>query len=500
MQQEGRDINKEIIDFKKAQEKLNLACAIILTSSDLRLFGCLLYKFEIQVAKYTPDLGPYPTALVRYDPNSKKLKMMYFVDFINEKTTNELVFVVCHEICHVLNAHLTRGLKLIQRIYGLAADHVINTALNNDVLSSKLKGAATPKDALMITSLKGDPNLTAEQVYKYLLDHSESSSEDITIDISLNPPSNMGSSCSSSDSESDSDSESNSESESNSDSSSETITINLTKTKIKLDDGQEFEFYDDFETSNAKSSNEAEAAEQKLQGDARRLLNSSLFKNNIQKGNEQSATLELIKEAIKVEIPWELLLEKVIKKSITEISDNKTWKRINKRMLATTNMAFPFNDLEEKADSMLIVVDTSGSINSDDLKKFTYIVKNAMHHFKKVIKLDHDYKIYRDTIKVFTIDTIDGLNTIDDDGITYQGRGGTSHNEVYNFIEEIYNGDNDEIEEVGLVLLLTDFESDIESVHFKNKWIKEIPYKYIIKNQRKISVDPRIDPSPIYIN
>ena len=78
----------------------------------------------------------------------------------------------------------------------------------------------------------------------------------------------------------------------------------------------------------------------------------------------------------------------------------------------------------------------------------------------------------------------------------FTGRGGTSHKEVFDKIEEmIYEND----EEVSLIFFLTDFESDIEHLwkSGKYRWIREIPLKLILTSKHK--VPEFIDKSPIYI-
>lgn len=476
-------------------EKISLAKAIILTSSSLRLFGCLFYKFEINVVD-CEDM----TAMAYKYRNDKNIKIAISRQFIDTlKSANEVVYILLHEISHILSNHLSRGLHLDQAMYNIASDHVINTALDSDVNSQRLKGIGIPKDRILITSLHNQ-NMSTEEVYHYLMDHAEITTESYEISFDEDASNESGNNEGGQESDKGQPQEGNGQSEEGDGEGQKQgqgkgpgkIQITGQKIHVKLDDGQEFTTYKDFHAD----SSDVENAEKSIQDDARRLLNSPLFEAEKKKGSKASNTMELIQEAIRVEIPWDQLLENVIKSNITERSDNKTWARVNKRMYAY-NMILPYTDDEEIYDNLLVIVDTSGSVSTYELQKFTHILKAAMIHFKKVIKIDHDYVIYDKHKTVYDSSTIDNLTK--DIRVEYTGRGGTSHSEVYQYIEAVYEGDNTDIPIPGLILFLTDFESDIESIHHNFKWVKEIPFKYIISTREKFPVNPEIDKSPIFI-
>jgi len=468
-----------------SQERAGLAKAIILASSPLRLFSCLYYKLNIRYI----DADFTALAYSQLNHNTKKSELgilvsNQFVESLNN--ANELVYIILHEILHILNEHLSRGMRIPnQELYGIACDHVINTALDADINANKLRGVKSPESRCIINSLVGQ-NLSAEEVYLHLLQHATTTTQKIKINMSGSPngdPSNSNSTGDPSD---------NSEDPSDSNDGGGDQYIEITKTHVKLDDGQEFVFIQDFQANG-----DAKPSEKSLQDDTRRILNSPLFKND-GKGNTSSKVIELIEEAIKVSIPWDELLENVIKHNITEKSDNKTWARVNKRMYQY-KMILPYNDMEETFDTLMIFVDTSGSISTEDLQKFVYVIRSAMYHFKKIIKIDHDCVLFLEQKTVFDSTTIDNFanNTTP---IGFSGRGGTSHQEVYDYIESIYRGDDPEQQQLpGLILFVTDFMSDIEGIHHKYEWPKEIPYKYIIASRSEFPVDPKIDPSPIFI-
>lgn len=466
------------------EEKLSLAKAIILTSSSLRLFGCLFYKFEIN----TVDCEDMTAMAYKYT-NDKNIKIAISRQFVDTlKNANEVVYVLLHEISHILSNHLSRGLHLDHAMYNIASDHVINTALDSDVNNQRLKGLSSPKDRVIITSLHNQ-NLSTEEVYHYLMDHATITTESYEISFGENGEGESEGKEGQDGQPKEGDGQAEGQGQGK---GSGKIQITGQKIHVKLDDGQEFTTYKDFHAD----SSDVENAEKSIQDDARRLLNSPLFEAEKKKGSKGSNTMELIEEAIRVEIPWNELLENVIKSNITERSDNKTWARVNKRMYAY-NMILPYTDDEEIYDNLLVIADTSGSVSTYELQKFTHILKAAMIHFKTVIKIDHDYVIYDKHKTVYDSSTIDNLTK--DIRVEYTGRGGTSHSEVYQYIESVFEGNNTDIPVPGLVLFLTDFESDIESIHHNFKWVKEIPYKYIISTREKFPVNPEIDKAPIFI-
>ena len=477
-----------------ADDRFALAKSVILAASSLRLFSFMFFKLDVRLIN-----SPHLTAAA-YRNNKNKLSIAISRPFIESlNSANELVYVILHEITHILSNHLSRGVLLDGEMYNIAADHVINTNLNFDVNNQRLRGLSIPSGIVIITSLAGK-NMSTEEVYEYLMQHATITKA--TYKLQLEDDSQKGEG-ESEDGESENKEDGEGEGEpkdgepkdgkgEGEPKDGKGLSITGTKIHVKLDDGQEFTVYKDF-FANAQ---DIEDLEKELQDDARRILNSPLFEAEKKKGNKSSNTMELIQEAIKVVIPWDQLLENVIKTNITELSENKTWARVNKRMYAY-NMILPYNDMEETFDTLMVVVDTSGSISSYDLKKVVDIIKAAMYHFKRVIKVDHDVEVYVKDKIVYDNSTIDNLTK--DIRVEFTGRGGTSHKPVYDYLESVYEGDDPTEIIPGLILFITDFCSDIEHIHHSYKWVKEIPYKYIISGPKQ-DVDPDIDKSPIFID
>ena len=490
-------ISLEMI-FMSANEKLRIAKLKVLNGNvNMRLFSCLLYKYDIFI---TDIPGPIKTAFVTFNKN--KFEMYFDKEFVESHTSQELVYVIIHEQCHVLNNHLERGRnKEHKSIYNIACDHVINNRLDNDVSNGELVNIKIPKERVIINYFK-DKNVTAEEIYDYLIENAKFEKTKIKFKI------NSDGSCSISNISSDSDEPSENENSNGSDStnskdsndssndynstnniSNNELEIELTTIKITMPDGQVIEHTEDIDMNSKISQKQAIEKVKEMQGEAKAILNSDLIKDR-QRGTRSSGILELIKEAVEVPLPWDELIEHAIKSTITISNDNKSWKNLNKR-LQCHNILLPSFGTEERISTLVMCNDTSGSMSVNDFKKFLSIIKNSVSYFTKVIKIDHDYKIT--DYKEFTSDEILMSN---ENIYNFTGRGGTSHKEVFNKIEEmIYEND----EEVSLIFFLTDFESDIEHLwkSGKYRWIREIPLKLILTSKHK--VPEFIDKSPIYI-
>lgn len=465
------------------KEKLSIAKSIVLTASSLKLNGALIYSFDI---KYIDSDQEF--AFVKFNPKQKMYEINISRKMCEERDAKSLAFILVHEQSHPMLKHHTRCTPTMDHgLFNIAADHVINNPLRIDIDKGIIKGLTLPDDAVIIDSIKED-NMTMEEVYLYLKQHAKVEKQQIQFQI--NPDSNSSDSSNqdqenNQDQNQEDDKSEGEEGEENQKEENSENTITLEKLVVELPDGQKFELVRDIEPSKSDSEKEAEKeAEKKVSDQARRLLNSDLFKHTDKsKGYGRGNFMEMIEEELKVEISWEELLENVIKTNITEMSDNKTWSRINKRMYHY-GMIAPYYEMEETYDTLYVVVDTSGSVSTTELMKFKNIIKESMHHFKKVIKIDHDSSI--ENISIFEVDGID--NMFETQPLGFSGRGGTSHLEVYQLIEKVYKEEVDyndkNLEKIesynpSLILFMTDLCSDIENYHHEYEWVKEIPYIYI---------------------
>jgi len=443
-----------------AAEKLRICQIKILNSNYLRLFGCLYYNFDINIIPESSlswdgmdehqieDAKAGLTAAVCVTSNQKP-SIMIFEHFINQNTVEELIFVLIHEILHVLSGHFNRGSSFDHEIANLAQDHVINVPLDDDISAGLLKKVSTPKSAFIINELR-DKNLSMEEVYSWLIKNSETS----TISININGPGN------------ESDSE---------------MTLDVNVIKIKIN-GKTRTIMKDV-VHNGKLKKLEKQVSDNLKAEARILSNSDHI---ISKGDGHSALDKLIASIIEVEIPWYVLMEKAIASKISPDSDDRSWSNIQKRPFAL-GLKLPGYGTEELYSTLVIMEDTSGSVSDTNVKQFSSVIEQSMKYFDRVRILQHDMKVNSD----ITLDVNDVTNT--DLIFKIKGRGGTSHYNCFEIVQEMF----DEDEDVSLVIMLTDFESDIESSWNKFSWTKHIPVSVILT--RKYDVPSYVDKKPILI-
>lgn len=134
----------------------NLQRAVAATILDHPFFASLLLRMELQENK------AIPTART----NGKWIQ--YNPDYFAEKTVNEIVFILCHEVLHVANLHhLRRGARDLKR-FNIAGDYAINWIL----AQAKMQA---PAGALID---KQYANMSAEQVYDKLEQEEPPKSDD----------------------------------------------------------------------------------------------------------------------------------------------------------------------------------------------------------------------------------------------------------------------------------------------------------------------------------
>lgn len=460
------------------QEKLRISLLRVLNSNALRLFGCLIYNFDIELIdtdEITWDwkksglsksvveiLENQLTAAVTIIDGTPK--MIIFTKFIKEKTIEELIFVMLHEIMHILGGHCIRHGDRNHEIYNLAGDHVINKSLIDDIKSGNLPKTKAPKDLFIVDKLI-KKNLTTEEVYDYLYNKAKIGTY-CNGTLKTNIPQT-----------------SNGINGSNPPTKNEQTNIQIKVLEVEVNN-KTLQFPVDATISH-EGKNKAKETTESLKSEARAIMSND---NIIGKGNSSGSVANLIKKMIEVEIPWTTLLDRSICSKIVPDPDNRSWRHLQKRMY-THGFTIPGTTEEEKPATLIIAEDQSGSISDKHIKKFASVIMQSIKYFDEVRVIKHDVKIHSD-------ETID-VQSMSMDKVLFEtlGRGGTSHKYVFQAIEDSFNDDTSDI---SLILLLTDFDSDVEREWKKHEWPKEIPVSIILPGHRKIPT--YIDPNPILIN
>lgn len=456
-------------------EKLKIAILRILNMNNLRLFGCMFYNFIVSIEESNdiikqslenlditdPDLKiemeesfkDFLTASIFIDDS--KPHIIIYDSFIKEKSVEELTFVILHEILHFLKGDTYRGTNKDQTIYNLAADHIINNSLIKDINDNKLQKVAEPKDRFLIDKIK-QRNMSTEEVYDYLLNT-----------VKINPLGNSSVKIfPKSGGEED---------------AGKAININISEIEI---DNKKSIHIEDINSSKSETENlEQKQTTESLKSEARALMN----QESISKGMATGSLKDLITKIIEVEIPWEKLLERALLTKIVPDHDNRIWTNPRKRLRAH-GYVFPGRGTSKKASIAAICIDTSGSISKKDLKKFSSIIIQSFSKFDELWILKHDIKIHQNIrIKTSDVDASDIISK-------YYGRGGTSHKYIFKEIQKSFEKKK---EDIGIVIILTDFESDIEHMWARYSWTRRIPVSVVLT--RNNPVPKYIDPHPVLI-
>jgi len=163
----------------------------------------------------------------------------------------------------------------------------------------------------------------------------------------------------------------------------------------------------------------------------------SLFENIKTQGNLPEYLTTYLDELLKVEIPWETLVEKSIKTNIIMKPDDRSWRSLNKFFMPH-RLNLPGTSLTQELEgtgTLIVGCDSSASISHKDLKKFSGIIETSMIHFKTIHLIVHDTIIHQR--KMFDKDTIhEFYRFISDEG--YRGRGGTSHKYLFEEVQTEY--------------------------------------------------------------
>ncbi|MBC8427445.1 MAG: M48 family metalloprotease [Proteobacteria bacterium] len=474
--------------MKEEIEKLRIAFMKIMNCKEIKLFGALIYKFKTRIIN-DPDL----TAFIYF--NGKSPNIVFGRNLVKRQSINQLVYIMLHEMLHFINNHHTRGMKYDRVIANLAADHVVNDVLLRDlggveveqddgsvrvtqnIIGEVCKACDDPKP-FVVEELMGKKNMTYEGVYEWLMDNK------VQYKMMLSP---QCSSCNGSGKDSngkgcpDCDGTGNSPGGNN----------GKTKYKVSVKGQEDSEYSPDIDDGEREQEEAAKRMSEELKDNIRSIMNAAKD-SNLTRGMEGGNILEFIKELTKVVIPWDELLEIAIKNHVVPSMENRSWKTPMKRF-RSHGITIPGMGTDITASKMIVVIDTSGSIGSDDLAKFLSICNDSLIHFDEIIAIQHDHEIKKVTI-VDKSNVETGLNDI----AHFTGRGGTSHTEVFQYIEKkLWYEDNN----VGLVIMLTDYYSDIDE-NWKSgefNWVEEYPVK-IVLNHNNVSIVPAyIDPMPIVI-
>lgn len=415
-----------------SQELKIRKCKLKMFTNDLIFFGMMANKFKWVIKDCPESIEGYIT----FDANnlntieSGEIVINKFYTEKENHTFEHLAFIICHELLHILHKHGLRQGDRNPMIWNVAGDHIIERFLKT--LSNVFKPFNNEYN--IVEQLHSENSkCTIEQAYNWLISQQNNKVE-ITGD-------------------------------------DDTIHVK--------EPNRNNEFDVNANMPGQKSSPEEQTALDQFMAESR-----AMFENLKEKGSLSGSIVEYLDDILKVEIPWEKLVEKSIKTNIIMKPDDRSWRVLNKFYMPH-KLTLPGITLTEDLEGtgqLIVCVDSSGSINNTNLKKFSGVIENSMKHFKEIHVLIHDVHIQQK--KIFSKDNIYSFyDFIKNEG--YKGRGGTSHTYVFNEIEnEFWNKNKDNL---SMVICLTDGYSNIECIISNYNWIKNnIPLTLIITKDGNI--------------
>ena len=443
-------------------EKIRTARMMFFRSNlGLGFFGACAYKFDWVCQK----LNPMIEGMVRF-----KIDSLAEVDndsiLINEDVISvdnykpiHLVYVLSHETLHILGKHGLRRGDRTPEIWATACEHIVERDLYeiaNDVnRQNNLAERFEPHDQNyhFVKELhKKHPKCTLEEAYEWLSKNQNKKIQMKTTNCSSGqngecnqcPPSQGN------------------------DEDGQTQFVQVT------DNASGESWMVPMQVAGVDQSKPvSEEMEQKLNTEADQFIADARALYDVMKdqGSMPSSMKEKLKDILKVEIPWERLLEKCIKTNTIMKPDERSWRQLNKFFLPhqITLPGYAFTEDDEGVGTLIICVDTSGSISQKELAKFSSVIVQSMKFFEKIVVMVHDSRTHQ--IRIFDKDDILGFQAfLENEG--YAGRGGTSHEDTFDKIEEKYWNDMVERNELSMVISLTDGYSDLQHIYQKYDWIK----------------------------
>lgn len=403
-------------------------------------FNIMLHKFNWLLDYKCPDDALAYVKFKNKDINELDDGSIYFnAEFINKPdfTYQNYFMILIHEFMHITFNHGIRQKDRDPIVWNLAADHVINSMIKRTFKESDVSpyGGWDGKKFILFPDKELErSDITTEEVYDYLIDNNIDGCRFQLIGMEGN-------------------------------------SNGLKSYRIKDNKtGKEYTI----DVSDGNSSKEFENFN-KVAGE--------IFNQIKDRGDMPGSLSEVFSKFYKTEVPWTEILRDSIHKCLTPLPNSRGWRTLNKFFMphGYTLPGITY-DYEENADTAVISIDTSGSISSKELHEFACILVESLVYFKSVTLITHDSEIHQ----VEEFQKYDG-NKLENyiSTIGFQGRGGTSHKDVFDKIQEL---DNSLSEGLSMYISLTDGYSDIDEYWNKNDWSKKgtIPTYFIITKNGSI--------------
>lgn len=398
----------------------------------------------------------YPLAYYRPDTDSIHIYIEHKMFQIRKHESEQyalLMFLLFHEANHRLLMHINRGNEKDAQLWNIAADYEIHNtyfmyselikddkSLHNNVLHKHMKDyvndwviTKNDKDKALGLFEKDFIENVAEEIYYKLLNTKKTSEYTF-----------------------------------NSGGSSKGRVI---VSEYTLPNGKTISTTDVFFPKSIAKQLSKEELENKRNNE---LTRHTLMKNNVQKyfeknkGNISNEIGGFLKKLFHVKIDWKKVLRNSLQTALAK-EEYYSWARPRTSLFALPNSPYlPSATDDNSAYGTLIVArDESGSMSDAECAKAAGIIADAKNYYKKIIVLKHDTKI----------SSINEFEELDENArkmlLTRDSCGGTSHKEIFEWINE-YDKKHIDENRISCCIFITDMYSDIEN------------YQHIIKHLPKI--------------
>lgn len=427
---------------------------------------------------------------------------------IHEKLeVEELIFITFHEVMHIISDHIKRRGDRHPILWNLAADHVINR-LGKQIQNTN-NIMSIPEGTVFFEDIHDKhPKCDAEEVYDMLYKNHKKRFSYRYFKVEngkLKEKQEFDSSdCLDDDSSQEEEADNNSSQDSNKLSKDKKKNEGKGKGKSEIDlnelglseeEKKEFEGSEFVEVTDTKTNEkwlmpldtkltpkEGESVKDVLDRleDIRKNIKSAWNNKILKKGNFPGEYAEYLNQMFKVAIPWDVLLKDAILYPV-QINNRSTWNYPNLTVRPTpafrkSKIKIPIARLKGKTTrkspfTLVCGVDSSGSITTNELKKFVGILCSSYSYFKKIVVFIHDH-IVQDIIE---IKNVTSEESVFKELTKIKGRGGTSHEDCFNKIEETCIN-----EKVSSIVFLTDFYSDVESIYQNYEFLRNFETIWIL--------------------
>ena len=344
-----------------------------LVSARLRLqqrypfFAYLTMYLDFRESEELPTMGVNKNGVLYFNPK-----------FVETLTDKDIMFVLAHEVMHVVFEHVDRKGKREPEVWNIACDIKVNDLLMNNGLTMDkddyLHSNRNNEFAINGIMIRDTDKKTAEQIYEELY-KSLPQMPSVSIDMIDDDEQNQK----------DKDGKGNGKSKDN---------------NLKGAGGKDEPMYD----------------WKQILVDA--------FERAKQKGNAPAGIDRFVENLFEPKLKWNILLQKSV---AGVIPFESTWRKPNKKGIAS-GVYLP-STLKNDFLDVFVGIDTSGSIGSEDLKTFVSELVGLLRSNVRITCISADSEIHS-VIKLTRFNMNDLLSE------SFAGGGGTSHIPVFEYAKK----------------------------------------------------------------